>query len=404
MLDRAERGASVIRRWAPAATMTLLSFISYVDRNVLAQLSPVILRETHLSVQDYGYVLSAFSIAYCIGNPVWGRVIDRYGVRLGAAVAAIVWTCASAGHALAAGLGGFALARVVLGFGEGATFPAGLRTATQTLDPERRARGVALAYSGGSLGAVVTPLLVTPVALRWGWRGAFLCTGLLGAAWLATWAWVSRRPELGRATDAQDEAPPSWRDRSLWGFAAAYALGGLPLGFVLYYAPIHLGRGLGYGQATLGHVLWVPPLGWEVGYFFWGWMLDRSRGPARFARLLRLLAVLGLPFGAAPFVRSLPALLGLMFGAMFVSAGFVIVALGDVAERYRSRHGGYLAGIGAGAWAALMVPAMPLCGRLFDQGRYGAAYAIAAVCPLLGLVAWTALGGAADSQGRSTVL
>jgi ACS family hexuronate transporter-like MFS transporter len=384
--------------------MMLLSLLSYVDRNVLAQLAPTILRETHLSVQDYGFVISAFSIAYCVGNPVWGRVIDRYGVRAGAAAAALVWTCASTSHAFAAGLAGFAVARVVLGFGEGATFPAGLRTATQTLDPERRARGLALAYSGGSLGAVVTPLIVTPVALRWGWRGAFLCTGLLGAAWLAMWALVSRRPELGAVSGGGDDAPPSWRDRSLWGFAAAYALGGLPLGFVLYYAPVHLGRVLGYGQATLGHVLWVPPLGWEVGYFFWGWVLDRSRGPARFARLLRLLALLGLPFALTPFTRSLPLLLSLMFGAMFVSAGFVIVSLGDVTHRHPTRHGGYLAGIGAGSWAALMVPAMPLAGRLFDKGHYEVAYMAAALCPLLGWLAWAALAGGRHSQGRAAVL
>jgi ACS family hexuronate transporter-like MFS transporter len=395
MLDRSERqggAAGAVGRWIPAATMMLLSLLSYVDRNVLAQLSPMILRETHLSVQDYGFVISAFSLAYCVGNPVWGRLIDRYGVRVGAAAAAIVWTVASASHALATGLAGFALARVVLGFGEGATFPAGLRTATQTLDPERRARGLALAYSGGSLGAVVTPLIVTPVALRWGWRGAFLCTGVLGAVWLLSWAVVSRRPELRAQAGTDDDTPPSWRDRSLWGFAAAYALGGLPLGFVLYYAPVHLGRGLGYDQATLGHVLWVPPLGWEVGYFFWGWVLDRSRGPERFARILRVLAFLGLPFAATPMVRSLPLLLALMFGAMFVSAGFVIVSLGEVTDRHPTRHGGYLAGIGAGAWAALMAPTMPAFGRLFDRGLYGAAYGAAAVCPMLGWLAWTALG------------
>ena len=66
------------------------------DRNVLALLSPTILRESSLSVQDYGFVISAFSIAYCLGNPVWGRAIDRFGVRAGAAVAVLLWTCASA--------------------------------------------------------------------------------------------------------------------------------------------------------------------------------------------------------------------------------------------------------------------------------------------------------------------
>jgi ACS family hexuronate transporter-like MFS transporter len=393
----AQRGAS---RWIPTAAMMLLSLLSYVDRNVLALLSPTILRETHLSAQDYGWIISAFSVAYLVGNPVWGRLIDRFGVRLGAAAAVAIWTFASASHAFAAGFASFALARVALGFGEGATFPAGLRTATQTLAPESRGRGVALSYSGGSLGAIVTPLVVTPVALRWGWRGAFLCTGVLGVAWLASWAVVSRRPELGAPEPPTQTAPaPALRPGSLWGFAAAYALGGLPIGFVLYGAPLHLGRGLGLDQATLGHVLWVPPLGWEAGYFFWGWLLDRSRAPGRYARLLGLLALLAVPFAATPHARSLPLVLALMFWGMFVAAGFVIVTLTEATHRHSTAHGGLLAGIGAGSWSGVVALTMPVFGRLFDAGAYGTAYAIAAAAPVVGWLAWTLAGGSPALRG-----
>jgi ACS family hexuronate transporter-like MFS transporter len=390
----AARGA---RRWVPTAAMMGLSLLSYVDRNVLALLSPTILRETHLTAEDYGWIISAFSVAYLVGNPAWGMVIDRVGVRAGAAAAVTLWTLASASHAFAAGFGTFALARAVLGFGEGATFPAGLRTATQTLEPESRARGVALAYSGGSLGAILTPLIVTPVALRWGWRGAFLCTGLLGLAWLTTWSVVSRRADLRGVAQAHASGPsassalPGLRLRSLVGFAAAYSLGALPIGLVLYGAPIHLGRGLGFDQATLGHVLWVPPLGWELGYFFWGWVLDRSRAPNRFARLLGLLAALALPFAATPLARSLPLVLALMFWGMFVASGFVIVSLSEVTHRHSARHGALLAGVGAGSWSGVVAVTMPIFGRLFDRGAYGLAYALATAAPVAGWLAWTAL-------------
>jgi ACS family hexuronate transporter-like MFS transporter len=131
-----------------------------------------------------------------LANPVWGRWLDRFGVRAGMFAAVSLWSAASAAHAAAAGFLGFAAARAVLGFGEGATFPGGLRTVAQTLPVELRARGVALAYSGGSLGAVLTPLIVTPVAVAWGWRAAFLFTGLAGALWLLLWLAVSRRPDV----------------------------------------------------------------------------------------------------------------------------------------------------------------------------------------------------------------
>ncbi len=193
--------------WMPVAAMTLLSLLSYVDRTILAQLSPTILREEGLSAEQYGWIIDAFSVAYLVGSPVWGHVVDRFGLRLGLAVAVALWTVASASHAFASTAATFAIARAALGFGEGATFPAGLRTATQTLRPDQRARGLAIAYGGGSLGAVLTPIVATPIALRWGWRGTFVCTGFFGMAWLALWALVSRDsrlkgpPRLERPTD-----------------------------------------------------------------------------------------------------------------------------------------------------------------------------------------------------------
>lgn len=156
--------------------MLLVSLISYIDRNTLALLSPTILKETGLTAEQYGWVISAFSLAYMLANPLWGKWLDRFGLRLGMLLAVSIWTVASASHAVAAGFLGFVLVRALLGFGEGATFPGGLRTVTQTLPLSLRARGVAVAYSGGSLGAVVTPLIITPLALAFGWRAAFFCS------------------------------------------------------------------------------------------------------------------------------------------------------------------------------------------------------------------------------------
>src|SRR6478752_6784068 len=122
-----------IRVWAPTLAMTLVSLISYVDRNTLALLSPAILAETGLSAEQYGYIISAFSVAYMIGNPVWGSLLDRFGLRRGMLSAVSFWTLASAAHSFAGGLWSFGAARAMLGFGEGATFPGGLRAAAQTL-------------------------------------------------------------------------------------------------------------------------------------------------------------------------------------------------------------------------------------------------------------------------------
>jgi ACS family hexuronate transporter-like MFS transporter len=179
------------------------------------------------------------------------------------------------------------------------------------------------------------------------------------------------------------------------GFIAAYAFGGLPLGFVVYGAPIHLAY-LGCDQATLGRILWIPPLGWEVGYFFWGWVVDRTAargelGPAFFRRTFAFLAVLAIPFAATPTARALPAVLALMFLAMFVSAGFVIASLAEVTRRHAASHGAFLAGLGAGGWSGGMALAMPVFGRMFRTHDYAAAYAITAATPVIGWLVWRAL-------------
>src|SRR6185503_12274498 len=178
-------------RWIPTASMMLVSLISYIDRNTLALLIPTIMRDTNLSAEQYGFIVSAFSIAYMIGSPLWGGLLDRLGLRLGMMLAVAFWTAASMSHAAAAGFLSFAIARTALGLGEGATFPGGLRTVVQTLRPTEQARGIAVAYSGGSLGAIVTPIIITPIFLWWGWRPAFLFTGGIGLAWLMMWLFVS---------------------------------------------------------------------------------------------------------------------------------------------------------------------------------------------------------------------
>jgi ACS family hexuronate transporter-like MFS transporter len=323
-----------VRLWIPTASMLLVSLISYIDRNTLALLAPTIMQETALTGEQYGYIISAFSVAYMIGNPVWGRILDRFGVRAGMLVAVSFWTLASVSHAFANGFRSFAAARALLGFGEGATFPGGLRTVVQTLPPQKRSRGIAVAYSGGSLGAIVTPLLITPIAGLWGWRGAFLFTGIVGAAWVLLWSVVSRRETIrNRPQVSRGSAPgPKLGDPKIWAFVCAYAFGGIPLAFVIYGASIYLSQVLGKSQVEIGTVLWIPPLGWELGYFFWGWISDRSL-KANISRLGAFRAMLGtaalfsLPLMATPWLISFWAVMLALFFAMFVAAGFVILSI-----------------------------------------------------------------------------
>jgi ACS family hexuronate transporter-like MFS transporter len=376
--------------------MLLVSLISYIDRTTLALLAPTILRETHLSDAQYGLIISAFSVAYMVGNPLWGWLLDRISLRLGMLSAVALWTAASVSHAFAGGFWGLALARAALGFGEGATFPGGLRTVTQTLPPEQRSRGIAVAYSGGSLGAMVTPLIVTPIALWWGWRAGFWFTGLVGLCWMVVWLGVSRRVELRRPLHVQGEAGkqrPNLRDRRLWGFMLLYAFGALPLGFILYISAIYLSQRWGASQADIGKVLWIPPLGWEVGYFFWGWLSDRLQRNAQdplvpFRRLLTAAMLLSLTLAFAPKVSAYGLLMLQLFFSMVLASGFVILAVAYATYIYSAAHSGVIAGLGAGTWSATVAVVMPVFGRLFDLHQTGMAFGLAAVFPVAGYLIW----------------
>lgn len=369
--------------------MMLVSTISYVDRNTLALLIPTIRAETGLSAEQYGWIVSAFSVAYMLGNPAWGMLLDRIGVRIGMTAAVGWWSLASAAHAWASTFAGFAALRFALGFGEGATFPGALRTVQQTLPADRRGRGIALSYSGGSLGAILTPVLMTPVAAWLGWRGAFLFTGVLGAAWLAWWLSLSRAGTLRERPQRTSAGRIDFRDVRLWGTLASYAMGAVPLGFVLYNASLYLTAKFGVSQIGLGGLLWIPPAGWEAGYFFWGWMCDRF-GIASAGKLMRVAMLLSLPLALAPRAESLALLMTQLFFAMFMTSGFIIPSINYATHIVPKGATSLVAGLGAGSFSLLTAMLAPVFGRLFDQGRYDAAFALAAVFPALGYAAFRA--------------
>ena len=113
---------------------------------------------------------------------------------------------------------GFAAARAVLGLGEGATFPGGLRTAVESLPAHpARARDRAVVFRR-HLGARDDAAAVGPLAIQYGWRVAFLSTAGLGVTWLIIWAAIARPPFL-------PDAPPKTTRVAVAEFSGASRLG-----------------------------------------------------------------------------------------------------------------------------------------------------------------------------------
>lgn len=378
------------RMWVLPGVMMLCSVLSYVDRQTLAVLSPMVLRETGLNAQSYAMAVSCFSFAYMIANPLWGSALDYVGLRIGMLFAVTVWTMASVSHAWASGFLGFAVARTLLGLGEGATFPGGLRTSTETLPPDRQSRGMAIAYSGASMGSLLAPLVVTPIALRLGWRAAFLFTGGLGLAWLAVWWRMSRPPWLpARRKTPLKVVLPNLRERRFWSLVLSYGFGAVAHGPVSYLGPLYLSHAMGLSQELLGKILWIPGLGWELGYFFWGWFADRYVGEQdRPVWVFLLLSVLALPVAFVNQVGSWPIVMVLFFWAIFVADGFIVMALRVGTRAYPREQTAMVGGIGSSSYAAMVAIVLPIYGRWFDKQLYDATFISLSLLPLLGTGLW----------------
>jgi len=380
------------RMWVAPTTMMLCTLLGYIDRQVLAALSPTILADTGMTAGDYGWAVSAFSVTYMIMNPVFGSFLDHIGLRRGMAIAVLIWTVASVSHAGLNGLVGFALARALLGFGEGAAFPGALRTSTEALPVNKQSRGMALGYSGASMGALITPPIIIPIAQRYGWRFAFLVTGFLGVLWLILWWRVARPPFLPKQTEDRVRLKIQWpdlRERRVWIIVASFGLGGLALGVAAYLSPLYLNRALGLSQAELGHVLWIPMLGWEVGYFFWGWVADRfAANQDRPVRIFVLLTILSLPTAFMTLTHSWIIAIALFTWSTFIADGFVVMSLRVGSRIFPPDRIGMVAGIGSGSWGAVQAVIQPVYGAWFDRQWYAATFISMSLLPLAGTLLW----------------
>jgi ACS family hexuronate transporter-like MFS transporter len=379
--------------WWPASVMMLGTLLSYVDRGSLALLSPMFLSATHMTAQDYSWCISAFSITYMFSALAWGSVLDRVGLRIGMAVSLAIWMFSSASHAAVGSFLGFAVARAALGIGEGSIFPGGFRTAIDSLPVDKQARGIALAYSGSSAGSILAPILLTPIAIRFGWRIAFLVTPALALLWLITWlGTVDPSTFPNRTRKPERLVFPDMRERRFWSLVSSYALGALPVGAIIYMTPLYLARAFGLTAAELGWVLWIPPAGLESGFFFWGWVADRfAHADARPVWLIGLMALLVLPLAAVHLFHSAAIAVALLTFSLFATGGLVVVTLRTGALAYPREQRSMAAGIASSSFSAAVALTLPVCGHLFDQHLYTQAFAFVSVLPMVGAAIWWAL-------------
>jgi ACS family hexuronate transporter-like MFS transporter len=211
-------------RWVAVGVFVLSSTLNYLDRLLLAALAPLLLAEFRMTQEDYGTVLMVFAITYAVSSPAAGILIDRFGLNRGISTAVGLWSIASIATGFAGGIRSLMVCRAVLGVAEAGGVPSAGKVTHAYLLPQERALGAALSQIGLSIGSIIAPPLGTFMALRYGWRAAFIFAGLSGFVWIPLWLITSRRIP---GAFAQEHVRPKQpigdllKDVRMWGFVAA---------------------------------------------------------------------------------------------------------------------------------------------------------------------------------------
>lgn len=191
-------------RWTICALVFFATTINYLDRSVISLLKNSLEKEFNWSETDYSNIVIAFQLSYAIGLLFAGRIIDKLGTKLGYFWSILLWSVAAVAHALVSGTGGFVAARSFLGVTEAGNFPSAIKSVAEWFPKKERALATGIFNSGTGIGAIIAPLTVPFIAAAYGWKMAFILTGLTGFVLLIFWWIMYEKPERHKRLSAAE--------------------------------------------------------------------------------------------------------------------------------------------------------------------------------------------------------
>ena len=275
------------RKWVIVATMFIAIICNYLDRQLLSILKPEILEHFGIGDMQYAWIVNVFLICYALMYPVSGILVDRFGPKRVMLAGIAVWSLACIGGGLAQTVWQFAVCRGILGLAEPTIFAGQLVAVTLWFEKRQRATANSLCTVGGSLGAVIAPLVIAWL-MRWfsNWQEVFLVAGVAGLVIAGLWMVVYRTPSqeildrtvnVDRMTSSGEEQKSFtlgglFRTRTLWGAFLIRLISDPVWYFCCFWLPGYL-RGMGEAQnltheQTLNMIQWigVAPLCAAVPY------------------------------------------------------------------------------------------------------------------------------------------
>ncbi len=379
------------RRWTASSNVLLLLclmyFITYVDRVNVSTAAAAFKSDLGLSNTQLGFVFSAFAYPYLVCQVIGGWFGDRFGARRTLIVCGLVWSVATMLTGLVGGLWSLVAARMLLGLGEGATFPTATRAMSSWLPGGKSGWAQGITHAAARLGNAITPPMVVALIALVSWRGSFVVMGAISLAWVLAWAWYYRddpRTHPG-VTEADLAALPPPR--------AAGRRGPTPWGPLLRrMAPVTFVY-FCYGWTLWTFLTWVPQFmlnayklnlkdsalfaalvfgGGVVGDALGGWLSDailrRTGSLTRARRDLVIFGMAGSLVCSAPilFITD-PMMAALSLGGAFFFAELTIGPMWAIPMDIAPAHSGTASGLmnTGSALAAIVSPL--LFGWIIDR-------------------------------------
>lgn len=270
-------------RWVAISVFIFASVLNYLDRQILATMVDIWRAhpEFPFTYDDYGLLLSVFSIAYAVSALFVGWFVDRVGLNRGAGFAVAVWAVASFGTGASHSVHQLLVWRALLGVSEASAIAAVTKAIALYLLPQERAVGQATSQLGLSLGAGVAPAFAVYFSYRYSWHWAFYAAGLLSLAWIPMWLATAKRiPAVVTVpTGAATHSFGLFRDRKLWALMIANMLGMTVYSLWANWAPTFLIRVHHLTPPEASRYTWIVPLTGYLGALLGGaisWRLVRS--------------------------------------------------------------------------------------------------------------------------------
>jgi ACS family hexuronate transporter-like MFS transporter len=277
-------------RWWIVWTLFFSTVINYINRQTFSVLAPVITKELNLTHTDLSHVFSAFQIAYAGTWLVGGVLLDIIGTRLGLALAVVWWSAVSMLTGLANSVLSFSVFRFLLGIGEGCNWPGASKTVAEWFPAKERGVAVAIFDSGSSVGGAIAALTVPWVAIVFGWRYAFVLSGVLGFLWLILWLALyhpmDKHPRLSEeertfikaghdtATTSTQRGVGRYlsllKQSNVWGIVLGRSLTDPIWWFYVFWLPQYLSDARGFSLKQIAAFAWIPFIAADIGNFTGG--------------------------------------------------------------------------------------------------------------------------------------